>query len=80
MLLCSGSPWVARVAICFLLVLVVVLATILGTELHYYDKGLAYFRGEEYVPPMVYDDKRKKMDLNSTRTLIKTAALERRFR
>ena len=51
-------------AICFLLVLVVVLATILGTELHYYDKGLAYFRGEEYVPPMVYDDKRKKSSSN----------------
>ena len=64
MFLCSGSPWVARVAICFLLVLVVVLATILGTELHYYDKGLAYFRGEEYVPPMVYDDKRKKSSSN----------------
>jgi hypothetical protein len=56
MFLCSGSPWVARVAICFFLVLVVLLATILGTELHYYERGLAYFRGEEYVPPMPYDD------------------------
>ena len=52
MWLCSGSPWVSRVAVCVLLVLVVVLATILGTELHYYERGLAYFRGEEYIPPM----------------------------
>ena len=56
MWLCSGSPWVSRVAVCVLLVLVVVLATILGTELHYYERGLAYFRGEEYLPPMAYDD------------------------
>ncbi len=67
MWLCSGSPWVSRVAVCVLLVLVVVLATILGTELHYYERGLAYFRGEEYIPPMAYDGGRNRRKKKNSR-------------
>ena len=67
MWLCSGSPWVSRVAVCVLLVLVVVLATILGTELHYYERGLAYFRGEEYIPPMAYDGGRSRRKKKNSR-------------
>ncbi|CAL6376898.1 unnamed protein product [Bathycoccus prasinos] len=67
MWLCSGSPWVSRVAVCVLLVLVVVLATILGTELHYYERGLAYFRGEEYLPPMAYDGGRSRRKKKNSR-------------
>ena len=67
MWLCSGSPWVSRVAVCVSLVLVVVLATILGTELHYYERGLAYFRGEEYLPPMAYDGGRSRRKKKNSR-------------
>ena len=67
MWLCSGSPWVSRVAVCVLLVLAVVLATILGTELHYYERGLAYFRGEEYIPPMAYDGGRSRRKKKNSR-------------
>ncbi|CAL6357840.1 unnamed protein product [Bathycoccus prasinos] len=67
MWLCSGSPWVSRVAVCVLLVLVVVLATILGTELHYYERGLAYFRGEEYLPRMAYDGGRSRRKKKNSR-------------
>ena len=67
MWLCSGSPWVSRVAVCVLLVLVVVLATILGSELHYYERGLAYFRGEEYIPPMAYDGGRSRRKKKNSR-------------
>ena len=67
MWLCSGSPWGSRVAVCVLLVLVVVLATILGTELHYYERGLAYFRGEEYIPPMAYDGGRSRRKKKNSR-------------
>jgi len=52
MFLCSGSPWAMRVLLCFLLILVVVMATILGTELHYYERGMAYLRGETYEWPI----------------------------